>query len=125
MTRWWIPLAYFRGMTVSANKVAVFINPAKLRTDILPQPFTIVTFGARSNRHIRLQASQRRRLRNVDMTTGAFQHVRKLWPTTVMLEFPGDALWSFRRRQLRLRQLVTAGTVRRHWLFIFPMTVEA
>ena len=124
MTRGSIALANVRRVAIAANKVLVLINGCQLVVKILAQPILIVTLTARRDRHVGLETSQRGRLRNVDMTGGAFGRMVLLCSAAVVAELHREPLrrfgWHIRRRG----GLMAAGAVLSRWLLTLPMTIE-
>jgi hypothetical protein len=64
-----------RSVTIDANEPGVLINRLQFLRNVQTQSIFVMTFGARSNRHVRLETAQAGRLGNVDMTGGALGNV--------------------------------------------------
>lgn len=123
MTRRRIESPDIRLVTIRAHKLAVLIERHQLRIQILSQPVLVMTLGARRDRHIRFQPSQRRSLCDVDMTRRALGDVLLSLATAfmhVLHRDPHAGLVSF----VRSRELVTTVTILGDRLLRFPMTVE-
>ena len=84
-----------------------------------------MTFSAGRDGNVRLQTSQRRGLRDVDMTTRALAYVLFFLPAAVVHVLRRDPRRKFDRHVRSVRELVTTVAVICNWLLRFPVTVEA
>lgn len=84
-------------VTVGANEGPVFIQSNQLTANIQSEPFLVMTFCARRDGNIRLQAFQRCRLRNIDVARRALFHVlltRMSKPHRLSLGTADMKIWS-------------------------------
>lgn len=123
MTGGRIEIPDVRRVTIDAREVSILIERHQFFAQILSEPILVMTLGTRRDRHIRLQPTQRRGLRDVDVTRRTFRDVLFLLATTVMYELRRDP---FRRLLGRVgrRELVAAVAVVGNRLLRFPVTVE-
>lgn len=123
MTRRWIEVADVRRVTIHADESSILIDRIQLGVEILSQAGFVVTLSTRCYRNIRLQATQRCRLRDVDMTRRAFRDVLFFLAAAVVNVLRRDSR-RIGRNVRRFRQLVTAVAVRSDWFLRFPVAVE-
>ncbi len=123
MTRRRIEIADVRCVTVHTRKVPILIDRNELLAQILSQTVFVMAFGARGDRHIGFQATQRRGFRDVDVARRTLPDVLFLLTPTIMYELRGDS-YRLGLRAVGSRELVTAVAVGGHWLLLFPVTVE-
>lgn len=123
MTRRWIEAADVRCVTIHADERAILIDRIQLGAEILSQAGFVVTLSTRRYRYIRLQATQRRSFRDVDMTRRALRDVLFFLAAAVVNELRGDSR-GIGQDIRRIRQLVTAVAVRSDRFLGFPVTVE-
>lgn len=114
MTRRRIEVADVRRVTINTDERAILIDRIQLGAEILSQTGFVVTLGTRRYRNIRLQTSQRRSFRDVDMAGRALCDVLFLLAATFVYELRRDSC-RIGQAVRRFGQLVTAIAVRSYW----------
>ena len=111
MARGRLALANVGRVAIAADEALILINCRQLVVKILAQSILIVTLSARRDRHVGLETSQRGRLRNVDMTGGAFGRMILLRSAAVVTELDRDPLRRFNWHIRRRCRLVATGAI--------------
>ena len=124
MARRWIEGTDVRLVAVDANESSILVDRQQLFTEILSQTIFVMTLGARRDRNVRFQTSERRGFRDVDMASRTLRDVLLPLTTSFVNELRRDSLRRIGYHVRSCRELVTSVAVRGHRLLRFPVTVE-
>ena len=78
-------------MAINANERAILVDRNQLFTQILSQAIFVMTFGARRDGYVRLQASERRGFRDVDVARRTLCNVLLLLTAAFVKELRRDS----------------------------------
>ena len=110
-------------MAIDANEGAILVDRQQLFTEILSQTVFVVTFGARRDGNVRLQASERCWFRDVNMARRTLCDVLFLLSAAFVNKLRRDSRWLGCDKGA-WRKLMTPVAVSSYWLLRLPMTVE-
>jgi hypothetical protein len=111
-------------MAIDANEGAILVDRQQLFTEILSQTVFVVTFGARRDRNVGFQTTQRLGFRDVDMARRTLGDVLFLLTAAFVNELRRDSLRRFSQDDRCFCELVTTVAIRRHRLLRLPVTVK-
>ena len=86
MTRRWIETPDLFRMTVHTREAAILINRVQLFVQVFSRADFVVTFGARCDRHIWLQPTERYSFGDVDVARRTLRYVLLLVTATIVNE---------------------------------------